>query len=70
MTEGEYRVGTFFNPSKMDKVSVIKSKAAELIDTILEGPGDERCKAIACTEIESAVMWAVKAITKPPRESN
>ena len=70
MTKGEYRVGVSFNPGGLPEVDIIKSMAATLIDFILEADGDDRCKAIACTEIESAAMWAVKSITKPPRTSS
>lgn len=72
LTEGEYRVGKSFNPSGNGSVDLIKAKAAELIDILApvaanrEHPG-ARCAAIAMTEIESAAMWAVKAITKPAR---
>lgn len=71
-TEGEYRVGINFNPSGNQKVDEIKRRAAELIDILApiaaerEHPGG-RCASIAMTEIESAAMWAVKAVTKQPR---
>jgi hypothetical protein len=72
LTEGEYRVGKTFNPSGHPAVNEIKAKAAELIDLLnlvasdRQHPG-ARCAAIAMTEIESAAMWAVKAVTKGPR---
>lgn len=72
LTEGEYRVGKTFNPSGSLDVESIKTKAAELIDFLApiasdrEHPG-ARCASIAMTEIESAAMWAVKAVTKQPR---
>lgn len=72
MTEGEYRVGVTFNPSANPAVDDIKRRAAELIDLL--GPiaasrihPGARCASIAMTEIESAAMWAVKAVTKQPR---
>jgi hypothetical protein len=71
LTEGQWRVGTPFNPSNNTDVSTIKSRAAELIDFLApiaedrSHPGS-RCAAIAMTEIESAAMWAVKAVTKQP----
>lgn len=71
-TEGEYRVGISFNPSANPAVDEVKQKAAELIDLLApiasnrDHPG-ARCASIAMTEIESAAMWAVKAITKPAR---
>lgn len=69
MTEGEYRVGISFNPSANPQVDDIKRRAADLIDLLAplsadrEHPG-ARCASIAMTEIESAAMWAVKAVTK------
>ena len=81
MTKGEYRVGVNFNPSNDDMVSQIKRKAADLIDLIQMVPTPEpasldprfaeikRLKALAQTEIESAAMWAVKAVTKPPSQN-
>ena len=79
-TFGEYRVGVSFNPSQSTTVDLIKRKAAELIDIIaaeqnlMNGARNgeaARCASIAMTEIESAAMWAVKAVTKgmPPHPS-
>lgn len=69
-TKGEYRVGTSFNPSADPNVDIIKMTAAALIDAINALPSQdgeqERLKALAMTEIESAAMWAVKAATKQP----
>lgn len=71
-TEGEYRVGVTFNPGGLQAVNTIKAKAAELIDLLADIAADRdhpgaRCAAIAMTEIESAAMWGVKALTKPKR---
>lgn len=71
-TEGEYRVGKSFNPSASTAVDAIKAKAAELIDFLAPIAADRqhpgaRCAAVAMTEIESAAMWAVKAVTKQAR---
>lgn len=72
MTEGQYRVGVSFNPSNNPGVDAIKRQCADMIDALttiaadLSHPGS-RCAAIAMTEIESACMWAVKAITKQPK---
>lgn len=71
-TEGQYRVGATFNPSASGAVDLIKMRAAELIDflqPIAKDPAHPggRCASIAMTEIESAAMWAVKAVTKPAR---
>lgn len=71
-TEGQYRVGVDFNPSKNAQVDEIKNAAASFIDMLApiaaarDHPG-ARCASIAMTEIESAAMWAVKAVTKKPR---
>ena len=67
MTEGEYRVGVSFNPGGNDHVTHIKEAAAALIDYVQANGKDGRCTSIACTEIESAAMWAVKSVTKPEK---
>lgn len=72
LTEGGYRVGVTFNPSNNESVDHIKGMAANLIDYLAPIASDRdhpgaRCAAIAMTEIESAAMWAVKAVTKPRR---
>jgi len=79
MTKGEYRVGISFNPSNNTAVDKVKRDAADLIDYIeawfqhnRPADGDDqieviRLVALAQTHIEDAAMWAVKAITKPPR---
>lgn len=73
LTFGEYRVGISFNPGGHPKVNEIKQKAAELIDLLeaekatMKNGEAVRCIALAQTEIESAAMWAVKAVTKPDR---
>lgn len=72
MTEGEYRVGKSFNPSANPAVDAIKAKAADLIDMLAPIAADRdhpgaRCASLAMDEIESAAMWAVKAVTKQAR---
>jgi hypothetical protein len=71
MSKGEYRVGVTFNPSGNEMVDQVKVKAAELVDVlqpIVDFGGEAgRCAGIAQTKFEEAAMWAVKAITKPPR---
>lgn len=72
LTEGEYRVGKAFNPSANPNVDAIKAKAADLIDMLAPIAADRdhpgaRCASVAMTEIESAAMWAVKAVTKQAR---
>lgn len=74
LTEGQYRVGTTFNPSGNSDVDSVKSTVAGLIDMLHTIAGDRehpgaRCASIAMTELESAAMWAVKAVTKKPRDA-
>ena len=71
-SEGEYRVGIDFNPSGSEEVIAVKKAAAAFIDMLEPIAGDRNhpgagCAAIAMTEIESAAMWAVKAVTKAPK---
>jgi hypothetical protein len=72
-TLGEYRVGIDFNPSASLEVTAIKRQAASLIDFINDiadhADGEiRRLKAMAMTDIETAAMHAVKAVTKKQRE--
>ena len=67
-TEGEWRVGIKFNPAGDDNVSLIKQRAAELIDLIAKHGNNSRCTALAQTAFEEGAMWAVKSITKPDKE--
>lgn len=63
-TIGEQRVRTDFNVTNNDTVSVIKQKAAELINICEELKAkDPRLAATAQTAFEDAAMWAVKAAT-------
>ena len=62
-TEGQRRVGTSFNPSANIAVDLIKEKAAELIDLILE-EGEGREAAVAATQIETGAMWGVKSVIR------
>ncbi len=70
-TEGQYRVGTEFNPSGNLDVDGVKAMSAELIDKMAEisesGMEGAREAAVAMTHYETAAMWAVKAVTKRPR---
>lgn len=74
LTEGQYRVGSTFNPSSNPDVDNIKSAVASIIDFLEPISNDRshpgaRCASIAMTELESAAMWAVKAVTKQPRDT-
>lgn len=70
-TIGQKRVRCNFNPSKDNAIDEIKAKSAELIDFIYTlPPVDEDnfkehldLRDLACREIESACMWAVKLAT-------
>lgn len=69
MTYGEKAVGLTFNPSGDDAVAEAKRTCAKLIDQMdyLRGnstdPEVKRMASVAITEIQTAQMWAVKAIT-------
>lgn len=68
-TFGQKAVGLSFNPSSSNEVDSIKLKVAELIDELHTKreytTNDEvnRMLSIAITELQSAQMWAVKAVT-------
>lgn len=73
-TLGEKRVRVTFNPDKGEVINDIKQEIAKLIDLLenqrLAEPKDavpnterQRLISIAQTELESAAMWAVKAVT-------
>ena len=71
MTLGDSRVGIDINPSGSKTIAEIKRRAADLIGAVDaidlpgEAPGEiARLKALAMTEIESAVMWAVMAAAR------
>lgn len=51
-----------FNPSGSDAVSAIKAAALEFERVILENAQPGRRRAVALTNLETASMWAVKAV--------
>lgn len=64
-TLGEERVQRNFKPTANPVVETLKSKYAELIDTLEEMKADGknvRCLSIAQTELETSCMYAVKSI--------
>jgi hypothetical protein len=69
MTYGEKAVGLAFNPSADNAVDVAKRTCAALIDqmnnlrTTSHDAEVKRMASVAITEIQTAQMWAVKAIT-------
>lgn len=68
-TYGQKAVGLSFNPSNDSEVDAIKSAFADLIDKmddlrLSSGRGERaRLASIAITEMQTAQMWAVKAVT-------
>jgi hypothetical protein len=70
MSFGEKAVGLAFNPSGDPAVEKIKTKCADLIDGLYgfrevhkDNPEIYRMMSIAITDLQSAQMWAVKAVT-------
>lgn len=61
MSKGQEIIGTF-NPSSIEEVDQIKTKAIELIDLIESSVSDQRRKALAITHIETAAMFAIKGL--------
>jgi len=67
-TYGEKAVGLNFNPSWDEKVQKAKELSAQLIDLMNEIRWEQRSEqarlcSVAITELQTAQMWAVKAIT-------
>lgn len=66
---GQKAVGITFNPSSHPMVDAIKEKSAELIDllqTLREATSNGEVKrqlSVAITEVQTAQMWGVKAVT-------
>jgi hypothetical protein len=69
LTYGQKAVGITFNPSGDGAVNRAKQHSANLIDQMnelrnsSESQEQKRLASIAITEIQSAQMWAVKALT-------
>lgn len=68
LTYGERAVGIGFNPSGNIRVDRVKKLCAELIDILHDDRGenrDERARhaSVAITDLETAQMRAVKALT-------
>lgn len=66
---GGKAVGLDFNPSNLLAVQVTKTSCAELINELHQSRQDaedgevKRMLSVAITEIQTAQMWAVKALT-------
>lgn len=69
VTLGTKRVRIQFNPGKVDNVYKIKKLAANFIDLLedlrseVKDQEAQRCISLAQTEIETASMYGVKAVT-------
>lgn len=69
MTFGEKAVGLSFNPSGDEVVHACKQMFADIIDVMhtlragSESSEVKRMASVAITELQTAQMWAVKAIT-------
>lgn len=69
LTFGQKAVGLSFNPSNDSLVDRFKVKLADLIDeanAVRETSDDQEVKrmaSIAITELQTAQMWIVKAVT-------
>ena len=69
LTFGQRACGVSFNPGGNPAVAAAKEQFAALVDTLHAGreaatdPEVKRMFSIAITEVQSAQMWAVKAIT-------
>jgi hypothetical protein len=69
LTFGEKAVGLNFNPSGDDAVTKCKQRFADAIDqlndlrTTTESGEVKRMCAVGITELQTAQMWTVKALT-------
>lgn len=69
LTFGKKAVGLLFNPSNDSIVDNFKVKFADLIDEAhavretSDDPEVKRMASIAITELQTAQMWIVKAVT-------
>jgi hypothetical protein len=69
LTFGQRACGVSFNPGGNPAVAAAKEQFAALVDTLHAGreatpdPEVKRMFSIAITEVQSAQMWTVKAIT-------
>ena len=69
LTFGQKAVGIRFNPSGNDEVDFAKQECANLIDhmntlrSTTESGEVKRLCSVAITELQTAQMWVVKALT-------
>ena len=67
MSDTFVRNYTPLNDDQKRDMDYIKHKAEELLNACAAvGYADPRMMAIAKTNLEQAVMWAVKGVTNPP----
>ena len=62
LTFGQRACGVSFNPGGNPAVAAAKEQFAALVEAATD-PEVKRMFSIAITEVQSAQMWAVKAIT-------
>lgn len=53
-----------FNPSGDPNIDAIKAAALEFEKVILEHAPHTRRRSVALTQLETAAMWAVKAVAR------
>lgn len=69
LTFGQKAVGINFNPSNNDDVYICKKRYADSLDemndlrAISDSQEQKRLCSIAITELQTAQMWSVKALT-------
>lgn len=69
LTFGEKACGVTFNPGGNEVVARIKMEFASMVDDLnnlrnkTENPEVKRMLSIAITDVQTAQMWAVKAVT-------
>lgn len=69
LTYGQKAVGLTFNPGGHEKVNQIKAECAKIIDTLNDARNEtedgevKRMLSVAITELQTAQMWGVKAVT-------
>ena len=67
MSDTFVRTYTPLNDDQKRDMNFIKHKAEELLNAIETAAyADKRMIAIAKTNLEQSVMWAVKGVTNPP----
>lgn len=69
LTYGEKACGVSFNPGGLQHVALIKEEFASIVDKLnntreaSSNPEIKRMLSIAITDVQTAQMWAVKAVT-------